>query len=131
MKNIIAKIDFLKVAQGALIVMFMLMPFWSASAAIATPDCNQLGGVRCTQTDLQGVIITVLNYAIGLAFLIAVFFLVLGGFRYMTSAGNEETAGKGKKTIINALIGIVIIILSYVIVGIVSKTISNAGSTAQ
>jgi hypothetical protein len=41
--------------------------------------------------------------------------LILGGFWYITSAGNEALATKGKQTVINAIIGIVIIILAYVV----------------
>jgi hypothetical protein len=126
LKNLIKKIDYLKVAQWALITVIMFAPFFMVRADLPTPDCNQLGGVKCGSTDLKGILITIIQFLIGIAFLVSVFFLVLGGFRYITSAGNEETAGKGKKTIINALIGIVIVILSYVIVSVVSKTLSSS-----
>ena len=56
-------------------------------------------------------------------------FLIIGGFWYITAAGNEETAEKGKGTVINAIIGIVIIILSYVIINVVSTLVSNTGGT--
>jgi hypothetical protein len=41
------------------------------------------------------------------------------------SVGNEESAEKGKGTVLNALIGIVIIILSYVIVNVVANLVTN------
>ena len=49
----------------------------------------------------------------------------IGGFWYITSAGNEETAEKGRATAINAIIGIIIIILSYVIISVVSNFVAN------
>ncbi|OGE74006.1 MAG: hypothetical protein A3I07_03760 [Candidatus Doudnabacteria bacterium RIFCSPLOWO2_02_FULL_42_9] len=55
--------------------------------------------------------------------LIAVAFLIYGGFRYITSAGNEETAESAKKTIQNAIIGLVVIILSYIIVVVISNAL--------
>jgi uncharacterized membrane protein YwzB len=70
----------------------------------------------------------VVNWLLGIAFGIAVLFLIIGWFWYITSAGNEETAEKGKNTAINAIIGIVIIVLSYVIVNVVSKLVSSTGS---
>jgi amino acid transporter len=131
LKKIIQKIDFIKVAELIVVVMIMALPFMAlagvAHADIPQPDCSQLNGVRCDSVDLTGAIIRVLKYVIGIAGLIAVAFLILGGFRYMTSAGNEEMVEKGKKTIINALIGIAVVILSYVIVGLISNTVSNAG----
>lgn len=62
---------------------------------------------------------------LGIAFGIAVLFVIIGGFWYVTSAGNEETAEKGRNTVVNAVIGIVIIILSYVIVNVVSSLVSR------
>ena len=53
---------------------------------------------------------------------IAMFFVIYGGVQYVVSRGNDEAAEKGKKTLINAIIGVVIIVLSWVIIA----TISNA-----
>ncbi len=130
MKEMIKKINFMKVAEWAFVLAMLVVPFLSAAnlahADLAQPNCRALNGVSCQNTDLAGIIIKILDFLLGIAFLIAVLMLVLGGFRYITSAGNEETAGKGKKTIFNALIGIAIVILSYVIVQVVNKTLSSA-----
>ncbi|MDB4939779.1 MAG: hypothetical protein JWO40_204 [Candidatus Doudnabacteria bacterium] len=128
LKNLIKRIDFLKVAQYALLLVLLVAPLYAsvARADIPQPDCRQLNGINCTNNvDITGIILVVLRYVIGLAGLIALVFLVFGGFRYITSAGNEETAGKGRKTILNALIGLAIVILSYVIISVVSKTTST------
>ena len=66
---------------------------------------------------------------IGITFGVAVLFLIIGGFRYITSAGNPDGQTKGKQTVINALIGIVIIVLSYVIVNVVANLVSGRNST--
>ncbi len=123
------KIDFLKWGQVLLILVVGFAPLLFASADLPQPPCGTLNGVRCGgERGVNDIIITVLNIIIGVAFIIAVLFLVIGGFRYITSSGNEESAEAGRKTIINALIGIVVIILSFVIVRVVSNTISNGGS---
>jgi TRAP-type C4-dicarboxylate transport system permease small subunit len=72
-----------------------------------------------------GFIMKIINIALTVAGLVAVLFLIIGGFRYITSAGNEETAESAKKIIINAIIGIVIIILSFVIVRVISEALVN------
>jgi uncharacterized membrane protein len=56
--------------------------------------------------------------------------MVIGGFLYITSAGNEERAKKGRTTVINAIIGLVIIILAYVIANVVSSFFSTENFTA-
>lgn len=91
--------------------------------------CDSSTGLRCDEPTVSELIQTVINWMLGIAFGIAVLFLIIGGFWYITSAGNEETAGKGKSTVINALIGIVIIIMSYVIVNVVANLVSSRGDT--
>lgn len=54
---------------------------------------------------------------------VAVLFVIIGGFWYITSAGNEETATKGKKAVINSLIGIILILLSYLLVSVIVNTV--------
>ncbi len=83
---------------------------------------DRLFGCPPTGTGSQVVVCIaekVLNALLAVAFIIAVIFLVLGGFRYIVSQGNEETVEKAKGTITNAIIGIVVIILSYVILQLV------------
>lgn len=56
----------------------------------------------------------------------AVIFIMIGGFLFITSAGNEEQSEKGRKILVNAIIGLVVIILATAIVTIVSNTITSA-----
>jgi len=76
-------------------------------------------------TSISGFIMKIINIALAVAGLIAVLFLIIGGFRYITSAGNEETAEQAKKIITNAIIGVVVIILSFVIVRVISNALAN------
>lgn len=43
---------------------------------------------------------------------VAVTFLILGGYRYITSQGNQDLVEKAKKTIIYALIGLIVVFIS-------------------
>ena len=56
---------------------------------------------------------------------IAVVFVVVGGYYYITAQGNEEQAEKGKNTLINAIIGIIVVILSYVIINVIVNLVST------
>jgi ABC-type transport system involved in Fe-S cluster assembly fused permease/ATPase subunit len=91
-------------------------------------DCPEETGIRCEESSLADIFVLVINWALGIAFIIAVIMLIYGGFRYILSAGNEEGAKTGRTAIFNALIGIVIIVLSYIVVQIVYRFISgNSG----
>jgi hypothetical protein len=71
------------------------------------------------------VIALVIRVLLILAGALAVLFIIIGGFWYLTSAGNEEQAAKGRKAITYAIIGLVVIVLSYTIVAVVIKTVTS------
>ena len=75
-----------------------------------------------TETASQ-LIIRVLNILLGVVGLVAVLFLVWGGFKYITSAGEEGAIEAAKGTIINALIGIVVVLLAFALVRIVANAV--------
>lgn len=74
-------------------------------------------------SDATTIITRVIQVLLAIAGLVAVIFLIVGGFRYITAGGNEETAESAKKTILNAIIGIVVIILAFVIVRVISNAL--------
>ena len=126
LKQIAKKINILKVAEVLVAVTLTFAPLLAAQAALPGFACDPVSGLKCGDTSVNGLIKVVINWMLGVAFAIAVLFLIIGGFWYITSAGNEETAEKGKGTVINAIIGIVIIILSYVIINVVSNLVQNS-----
>ena len=91
-------------------------------------NCPADTGVRCSEGSIASIFRLIINWALAIAFIAAVVVLIYGGFRYITSAGNADSATTGKTAIINALIGIVIIVLSYIIVQIVYRFVSGQGS---
>ena len=84
------------------------------------------GGVSGSQT-LGQFIVNVIRMLLTFAAGIAVLFVIIGGFQYITSHGNEEQSEAGKKTLVNAIIGIVLIVLSYAIITVVANTASSSG----
>lgn len=65
----------------------------------------------------------IINILLSVSGIVAIGFLVYGGFRYIISAGNEESAEQAKKTIQNAIVGLIIIILSYTIITAISNLV--------
>jgi len=112
------------VSVSALVLTFVFALAPLTFAQWQQPPCSP--GLPCNDR-VSDFIIRIINIGLGIAGLVAVLFLILGGFRYITSAGNEETAENAKKIITNAIIGIVVIILAFVIV----RVISNALITGQ
>ena len=81
---------------------------------------ENLPATRGTEAGVETKMNEILQYAINLVLYasgsVAVFFLVLGGVRYITSYGDQERMDGAKKTIKYAVIGLLAIILSYAIV---------------
>ena len=71
---------------------------------------------------ISNVVLTLLNM-VGVIFLILI---IYGGIQWMTSGGNEQRIEKAKKILLNATVGLIIIILAYAITYFVVEGIVNA-----
>ncbi len=61
----------------------------------------------------------------GLLGIIFLLLMVYSGLIWMTSAGNSESVGKAKKTMVHAVIGLFILILSYALTRLVFQAIAG------
>ena len=68
---------------------------------------------------LEQVIQILLNTAIVFAAVVAVFFLIVNGYKYMTSGGDTAKTEEAQKGLGNAIIGLVICISAALIVNFV------------
>ncbi len=65
------------------------------------------------QDDFGKVLKTLFTFVFGAAGVVFVILFLVGGIQYLTSAGNEEASTKAKKLLIDAVIGLVIVVISY------------------
>lgn len=126
MNKWLTKISLL-VAGLALVPLIMASP----AVAIANPltkacQTNGAGSTAICQdarqtgpNGLNKILKTVIDVMLLIVGLIAVLFVVIGGMRYVFSAGDAAAAKSAKNTIIYALIGLILAILSYGIVNFV------------
>ena len=75
-------------------------------------DCRDPGAA----VDLQIYIGCIYQFAVYLATGLAIIMIIWGAYMYLTAYGNEEKAEKGKKTIVWAIVGIVVTLLAFAIV---------------
>lgn len=64
-------------------------------------------------TDLCAVAQLVINAAFGLAALIAILFIIYGGIKWVISGGDKAAVEGARNTIIAALVGLIIVIISF------------------
>ena len=86
----------------------------------ATQGCDTGG------TGLGKLIRTIINVLSVIIGAIAVIMIIIGGFRYVVSAGNPEQAKSARNTILYAIIGLVIVALAQIIVHFVLNNTTNA-----
>ena len=87
---------------------------------------QQTGG----EGDIREFAKTILNFILGFLGFIAVVYIIYGGFLYIMSGGDDGNVEKGKKIILNAAIGIIIILASFAIVNTVLKAPTGVNSNA-
>lgn len=69
--------------------------------------------------DVRGIVVSGVRIFLGFLGLYFTVLIILGGFRWMNSRGNEEEVTKAKSQIKNAIIGMIIVIAAYAIAEIV------------
>ncbi len=129
-----------------LLITLTLALLFTAFPALAAPNaeegkvkpttlpCPEVGlGVPCIRTETQSSGASIRNYVVntfgssfirgflGIVAVTSVIFIIVAGIQMRMSFGNDEAIGTAKKTLIYAIFGLVISILSVAIVQIVSK----------
>lgn len=88
------------------------------------PQFDPKGSVAGAQ-NIGDFVIAIINLLLGLLLAISVLFIVIGGYQYVTSAGKEDQAKSGRRTVTYAVMGVAIAILSYMIVRVVEGTLNK------
>ena len=92
------------------------MPSWDRGLG----DCDDISADEILGGEKVKIIASnVVAIATQIAAFIAVGFVIFGGFTFVLSSGNAEQAANARKTIINAAIGLVIVIMARVLAEVV------------
>jgi hypothetical protein len=89
---------------------------WTAAeqAALKQIDFAEQAGLYNGQS-LPNRIIGIINIALTLVGLLFLVMIIISGFQWMTSGGNEELISKAKKRLIGAIIGLAIVLGAWII----------------
>lgn len=114
----------------AVIASIGFFAFQETAGAVASPDTFGIKSIEDnTVLGVQNVRVTVakiIRAVLGLLGIIAVVLVIYAGITVMTAGGNEEKVETGKKILINAVIGLAIILASFAIVQFVLSRLSQA-----
>lgn len=79
-----------------------------------------------TNIELISTVARIINILLGFLGVIAVVLVLLGGFKWMTAAGNEDKIGEAKKLMGAGVVGLVIILAAYAIAAFVINQLVQA-----
>ncbi|MBL7053810.1 hypothetical protein ISS06_01225 [Patescibacteria group bacterium] len=93
---------------------FLFLPALVSAQNLGNDYLTNFGNAAGFGTaDLTTVIGNVIKIVLSLMGMIAAIFLIVGGFMWMTSAGNEDKIKKAKGIMGAAVTGIVIVLVAY------------------
>ncbi|MBU0660911.1 carbohydrate binding domain-containing protein [Patescibacteria group bacterium] len=100
--------------------------FPQSVSAQDTLGLNEVGqNVALSGTDIRIVIARIIQAGLGLLGTIALVLMVYAGFIWMTAGGQEDKIAQAKKIMINAVIGLVIILSALAIVQFVIRSLQD------
>jgi hypothetical protein len=107
---------------------FLAFPTWYRGL-----ECDTNGNIDIQGGEVGPIVFTIalniLDIGLRIAGILAVGFVVFGGFQYMTARGEPENAKKGRDTVIKALIGMGIAMVSAFVVAFVVARLGPLPST--
>lgn len=102
------------------IFLFLALPL--AAEAFQIVPCNPLAGVQCKFSDLGVLLINIYNFLLGMAGVVALYYMVFGAFVMFQGWLTAEPEGKfkeGLKTFKGAIWGLFFVATAYMLVDIV------------
>jgi len=111
------------------LLFLMLVPFL-VSAAEPTFDYTPIENLpldnrEATAKDFYDYIQQIYNFLIGAAGVCAVLMIVIGGFMYLTSAGNNSKMEKAKEVITDAIIGLLMVMFAWLLLYLINPDLVN------
>ncbi len=88
------------------------------------PGVDATGYTYGTEHGMSGFINSLFGISVGVAAVLAVIMLAIGGFQYMTSESIFKTSG-AKEKITNAIVGLIIVLASILIMSTINPSIVN------
>ena len=81
-----------------------------------------------TNQDIKVTIGNIVQIVLGFLGILTVLIILLGGFQWMTSGGNEDKIAGAKKLISSGVVGLVIVLAAYAIAAFIVNNLANAVS---
>lgn len=124
-----------KTFKGLIIVAMLMFVFnFAAALPAGAIEADELGVEYAASTDLSDtdprtMAASLIKVVLGFLGILAVIIILIGGFKWMTAAGNDDQIDEARKIIIAGIIGLVIILAAWGIANFVLTSVLTALET--
>lgn len=99
---------------------FFGLPHWYKYLEGASSCEPRLNGIN----DIWLIVLAIIEILLRIAMLAAIAYVLIGGFKFVTSGASPEKTSAAKNTVIDALIGLVIAIVATAVVSFIAGRFS-------
>jgi hypothetical protein len=92
---------------------------------------ESIPGFEDSGSDLKSYVESIYKFAIWTVGIAAVFMITIGGFMYLTSAGNTSKMDVAKKVVTDSIIGLIIALTAYLILYVINPDLININLSMQ
>lgn len=103
----------------------LLLPYSAIAADVGYTPMVTLPGMSAGGTTLSAYAPALYKALVGIAIILAVIMLVIGGVKFIGSAGSEALRSEGKKDIWGAITGLIIIALSWIVLYAINPNLTT------
>lgn len=124
----------LPVIARRIIPIFAATVFLMPSVALAQANGINLETLRVPIIpggDFFGILVGLINLFLLVAGIVAFLYILWAGFNYLSAGGDDGKVKVARQTILNAIIGIIIIAISFILVNFVVNRIRAAGGVTN
>lgn len=125
MKQIVSMVASLGLAASMATPAMVLAQADSLNVSDLGVDAIQ-GTVKLGSGDVRSTAARIINVALGFLGIIAVVIVLIGGFQYMISGGNDTKTAEARQLIFAGIIGLAIILSAWAITSFVISRLVNA-----
>ncbi len=110
--------------------LFSVQIFVANALSVYAEACGPAVGIPCNPLEgkvstLSDAVIVVTLYLLSLIGLVALFFIVFSGIKYMFSIGDEEKMKSAKSALSSAILGLTIALMAYGILSVINYILNG------
>jgi hypothetical protein len=117
------------VIGGSLLVLLLIVPL--ESQAVTSGNFLTCDGVDCSACNIADLANRVITWLVGILFMVFAVIATLAGFKLVTSGGNPSALSAAKESLVNAIVGLLILLAAWIIVDTLIRGLGVTGIDRQ